>query len=386
MPPPGVALQTFTFRLPFVLGFNHQVVHSLELAGAEFVDPEDAHNVGRRPYVNIRIFNASLLDEMFWPANMGEAIRFFYNGDIGSSTLRRTLFEQWISLETPVAPLQGENPNDPAHRFHRCLMTFNLFLQALGLSRHDDMIRQISTRELRPIVVIGAYTAEGQWTYVTQMLMHPDAPVVNRPPVVHLEGLNTAMAAITNREPFIPSAQWAARARRRRYEGDAADAIVSFQIGVETLLYETWLMLLIDEGCDSVDISARLAEELPFKSLLVRTLHEKLGGNWDVTRLNSSVGTYWDKLYLLRNRMLHTGYQPHDGDADQAEAAFVGLVTFLEERLWANHKRFPRTLLAKLGAAHLQERGWMTAWMKQFVSAAQAEPKPFYWPRDVAGR
>jgi hypothetical protein len=387
----GPKIDTFTCRVPFVLGFDDSFNHRIEWPG-QYVEYADQRIFGSTPFVNIRIFNAPLADDLFWPANMPVAIRHFYGGDIGpppAEDQMRTLLEQWVTLETPGALLDGENPDDAAYAFHRCLGVLNGFLQALGLSRSDDRLRSVSARELRPIVIIGAITEDLQWHFVSKMLMHPDAKERGsgkRSVDVHLANLNAAIAAIQNEEPFIPSRQWQSRAQRRRYEGDAADSVISFQIAAETLLYETWRILMVDEGASQADLSAKMLEELPFKTLLVRELHSKLGGSWDTTLHGTAVGDYWTKLYLKRNRILHAGYQPHDGDAEEAESVFSSLEAFLEERLRANLRSYPRTLLAKLGTQELQSRGWMTKWMHTFIEQVDSEPAAFYLPWDAAGR
>ena len=98
------------------------------------------------------------------------------------------------------------------------------------------------------------------------------------------------------------------------------------------------------------------------------------------------VGRYWRDLYGLRNRIIHNGYLPHDGDAEQAESAFAGFDRFLDERLRTKARTYPRALLAKVGRSGLEDRGWATKAVKAFVAQADAEPLPFYLPRDIAGR
>ena len=51
------------------------------------------------------------------------------------------------------------------------------------------------------------------------------------------------------------------------------------------------------------------------------------------------MGRYWAQLYKLRNRIVHAGYQPHDGDAEQAERAYLDLDDFLDQRLRAKAKK-----------------------------------------------
>jgi hypothetical protein len=166
----------------------------------------------------------------------------------------------------------------------------------------------------------------------------------------HIAGLNEALAAIVDKEPFVRTRQWRARGERRRYEGDAANAIVSFQIAAETLAYELWALLLADEGLSEAEVQARRDEETPFASLLKREFANRLGGSWDLTRTNTPVGRYWNQLYLLRNRIIHAGYLPHDGDAEQAEQAFNALDEFLNDRLQEKKSVFPGALRSKRGS------------------------------------
>lgn len=104
---------------------------------------------------------------------------------------------------------------------------------------------------LRPIVIVGALSLSGDWTLQSPMLMHPDGKArsfTSRPVAERAESLNRAMETMLRGNPFVRAWQWRARAERRRYEGDNADALVSFQIAAEVLLFEVWALLLIDEG------------------------------------------------------------------------------------------------------------------------------------------
>jgi hypothetical protein len=203
---------------------------------------------------------------------------------------------------------------------------------------------------------------------------------------VHVLGLNQAMDAILRKEPFVRARQWRVRAERRKCEGDAADSVVSFQIAAESVAYELWGILLVDEGLTSKEIEALRSAEVPYKSLLTRELATRLGGSSDMTMSETPVGRYWNDLYGLRNRIIHAGYLPHDGDAELAEAAFVDFDQFLDERLKAKGKKYPRSFLAKVGRQELEGRGWATKATKAFIAQAEAEPLPFYLPRDIAGR
>jgi hypothetical protein len=195
---------------------------------------------------------------------------------------------------------------------------------------------------------------ENRWEEHGPMLMHPDAKERVPLSVGAIEvRLADATDAIVHQKPFVDTFQWQARAERRKYEGDSADAIVSFQVAAETLLYELWALLLRDKGVSEEEIDARRAQ-LPFASLVKRELAHHLGGSWDVTNVERPVGHYWTNLYLLRNRITHGGYLPHGGDAEAAESAFFGLDEFLDNRLNAVSSSYPGASAAKLNASYLE--------------------------------
>jgi Apea-like HEPN len=349
-PETGPYLDTFTFRLPFVLGVLDSFTHDLSIP-TDYAHGDDGKVFGTPPFVRVRIFNADIPDRKFAPANLPSAIKHLYGAETYSGdTDDGHLYEQWVTLETPAVFLSHEQHWDPAYAFHRSILALNVFLEAFALARDKDWVRPISSRELRPVVVIGRLDLDGTWTEQGPMLMHPDAkdrPLTSRPVAQHVDELNRALGSVINRAPFVRARQWRARAERRKYEGDAADSIVSFQIAAEMLLYELLGLLLLEEGVATKEVAKRRSG-LPFTSLLNRELPIRLGGSWDLTSGRAPVGRYWTSLYKLRNRIVHAGYQPHDGDAEQAERAYLDLDKFIDQRLQANAKKYPEALRAKL--------------------------------------
>jgi hypothetical protein len=332
------------------------------------------------------MFNAPTPDDLFWPANMPAAAAHFYGGDIGPPATGRQLLEQWLSLETPAALLRGEAADDKAVFFHRCLGVLNVVLEGLSLSRADDRLRAISARELRPIVNIGALTSGLDWYFVGPMLMHSDAPERTARYTTtdtHFERLGRAINSLLRQEPFIATKQWAARARRREYEGDAADAVISFQVAAETLLYDLLGMLMVDDGKTASEI-LRERTSTPFKSLLHRHMPRRLGGDWNLKVTSTAPGRYWQAVYATRNRIVHEGYQVHDGDSEAAKFAYVDLSEFIDDRLWEKRRTYPRTMYLRLGPAGVASRG--SAKTSAKCDQLEAEPAPYYLPKDQAGR
>jgi hypothetical protein len=393
MAPEGPKLYTFTFKAPFLFGFDDSLGHMIGMT-SDYANPTDREVFKQIPFVNIRIFSINMPALDLIGANVNNVIGHFYNAngilpsDQGDSNFEG--FEQWVTLETQATLLAGEDPADKAYAFHRCLRTLNHFLMALAIASGDIRIRTLDSHELRPAVFIGAITQDREWHYVQTLLMHPEAvpewfQLVRKPLDPNI--LNAALQALANFQPYLATARWRARAQyARKYEGDPADSVVSFQIAAESLLFETWRMLFVDEGLIEAQIDAEMTKDIPFKSLLIKHLPGKLGGSWDITRSSTPVGVYWNDLYLLRNRVVHSAYEPHGGDAESAELAYQGLKNFLHERLHANYKKYPRTFLVRLGNKQIEEKGWMTQWMRGFIKRVESEPPQYYWPLDKAGR
>jgi len=103
---------------------------------------------------------------------------------------------------------------------------------------------------------------------------------------------------------------------------------------------------LVDEGRSTAEI-LDLRQRTPFATLVKTELGQRLAGSWDTTRFSTPIGRYWTDLYELRIRVVHSGYLPHDGDAEQAERGFEGLDTFVDERLGTKVKRYPSAVVAR---------------------------------------
>jgi hypothetical protein len=213
-------------------------------------------------YVRIRVFEVVQKGLPIWQKGTHSAVEHFYGVQLaGDPKLRYgedSLVEhdQWVTLETPYAAAEGEDPAaDPAFAFHRCLRMFNLFPQAASMLARDIRIRSISSYDLRPFVVVGALQGGREWRELTILYMHPEAQpesllTIDKP--FTQDELNKALYAIITNQPYLNTAIWRSRAQRaHRQTGDAADGIISFQVAAETLLYDTYRMLLIDEGWTS---------------------------------------------------------------------------------------------------------------------------------------
>jgi len=284
----GPFIVTFTAHLPFPVGIPNDLGHTI-FFDIPFKEDAAIAQFGTKPFVNIRVFELAESGLPAWQKGTYAAIEKLYGVRLEGNPEERygeDVFlehDQWVTLETPHAVVEGEDATeDPAFTFHRCLSAFNLFLQATLLITRDIRIRAISSRDLRPVVIIGAQPKGQKWRLLSPMFMHPDAQsegLLTRDKPFTQHELNNGLHAIITNKPYLTTMIWRSRAQRSlRQTGDAADAVISSQVAAESLLFDTYRMLLVDEGHSSVEIASQLEGEIPFKSLVTKRLPPKLGG------------------------------------------------------------------------------------------------------------
>jgi len=199
--------------------------------------------------------------------------------------------------------------------------------------------------------------------------------------------LSAALEMRRQGHPFLVARMWHQRAlRSHRYRGDVPDLVVSLQTAAESLIYDLWVMLLVDKGKQNSVILKTVNAETPYKSILVKVLPTLIGGSWDVTLENTPIGDYWRSLYELRNRIVHNGHVPSSDDGEAALIAYDRLIEYIRGLLWRRSASYPRTLLALVGVPGMERREWMTSAMRASIQRLVAEPLPWHWPADVAGR
>ena len=241
-------------------------------------------------------------------------------------------------METPNVRLDNEEPLDKAFAFHRCLQVLSDLLQAHHLVYNDHRVRPITTYDVGAVVFIGEFKPHGEtmaWEFLREMYMHPlrfSGFPANRDIGDDSKQLIVAYNQLQG-HPFNTAREWYRRAEyAREYSGDSVDMVVSLQTSMESMLYSTWRMLLVDQGKSSVQISNLVTADSPYRPLLVRHLSRLLGGRWDTEAVDTTVGKYWHRLYLLRNRTVHGGYRPSWADGEAAYDAYKEMRDFVNEQ------------------------------------------------------
>jgi hypothetical protein len=394
VPRPYVA--TFTGRIPFMLGVRNNIGHTIRSA-QPFVDDDAVAAFGERVSVDIRVFARGTPGLPLRADGIDNALDYFYAGSVPAGVPARfapdalTDFEQWVTLSTPGAIARGENASDHAYLFHRCLGMFNVFIRSVMVATQEFRIRPITAQDFRPAVTVGVLIrTDTEWRYLTDVIVHPEfahqQEMVNKPPFDEQQFCD-GLERLRDDAPFVRTVLWRGYAEDAlRRTGEASTAIVTLQTAAESLLFDLYRLLLVDEGLSTRQIDDEIPDDLPFATLVKSRLSNKLGGNWDITATSAPVGRYWEDLYLMRNRIVHGGFSPHFGHSEQAKLAYVGLTEFVMARVHSRARSYPRTLLALLGEDGLEKRGWNTRFLQEFTMSARGEPGQYFMPWDEDGR
>jgi hypothetical protein len=389
--PDHPVLCTFAAVLPFPLRLTDGGLHKLELLG-DFANPAEAGLFPGRPFVQIRIHNAPTSGLQFEPVTTAQALQSLYGAQLPDLEPVGEAYEQWVSLETPSPRLTGESTDDPAYAFHRCLGVLDLFLRSHNMVFHDPHVYPIATQELSRVIFVGEYeVGDGDWQFKFSMLAHPDRlPAFTEHDSQfgsQSAALNWGFGQLVGGHPFTRSVLLAIRANRAgQIRGDRIDEVISLQTAMESRLYATWRMVLVDKGLSAAKIETEVGRELAHRTVVLTVFPKLLGGRWDATAVGTPVGDYWQRLYMLRNRVVHAGYEPPTPEAEAARSAYDQLRYFIRERAWERRHDYPRTAVVVIGRDGMSDRGWSDPSFDQEIAAMLKEPTPFFLPWDIAGR
>lgn len=399
--------QTFTFRLPFTLGltftgWEHHVIRvPAPPAWPEtevWADPLSAKTYGPVGIVRLKFYAVRKTGVEMFPPGLESALQGLYPGsDFGPGDESwpmlgeesSEIYDQWVSAETAAERLAWEGAGDEAFAFHRALAALNLFLVGYAVGLGSTHVHPLSPEDLDPIIVLGKLNAAGSKWFDPGVLMMPlewtPRPLSLLDVDTTAPRIGSGIEAVLASHPYVPVKIWLSRSLRAKRRGDQVDRVVSLQTAAETLFSATYRMTMVDAGKSAAEIQSE-AQYDAFKWLVGTRLPQLVGGDWHLQRPGSEPGRYWVDLYELRNRIVHGGYEPAADEGDRAEAAFRRVREFLNQRLWARRKEYPRTMLARIGDP--EGAGFTNGgrWLKELRARLKSEPGVWWWPWDLAGR
>lgn len=143
-----------------------------------------------------------------------------------------------------------------------------------------------------------------------------------------------------NVNPFMIISESLFSAYRNLRNHNNKDAIIHMQTYIELFLKTLIIQLEKEDGKLLEDIEREL-EELPFMKMVKTKFHPKISGNWDVTQINTPTSQWYNDTYLIRNRIIHGGYDPTDLDTKLAVDSGEQFIFSIVDLLKVKNKEYP---------------------------------------------
>ncbi|WP_404387835.1 hypothetical protein [Humibacillus xanthopallidus] len=348
---------TYAFPLPFHLPVPDGFAWDATFGEWQFCPCQQ--QATDKPVVTASVQRLDVPMAQLLPGDTAKAVKAFYGHDLETyasiSEPEIPYARSYVSMETPPFLLTTD-PHDCAtasrdDAWHfwllRSVPALNAMIRAAATVTHDHSLVEVDYRDLGHLVIQGARLDENRWVPLPPVILNYETGAAREPMEAHWAfGLEIRFFHWANDYPFLKARLYRQKSENDRFtRGDLLSAIVSLNTAAEMMLFDTYRLMLIDQGAQTEKELTDQARATKFSALVGTRFPQLLGGNWR----GPAVTAFWKELYERRNSAVHAGAIPAENDVLAAAQAFDDLKTFLEQRLMANWKTFPRALMCLLG-------------------------------------
>lgn len=205
--------------------------------------------------------------------------------------------------------------------FESALTKLNKVIEAYTAKTGDDQVHRLNKEHFDVALIYRIFNPNINLEISDGLFhLHPNAPNLHATPLSLLE-TDEIMKYIDVVEeelnPFLSGNEFIVNAKRDFRYGNYRQAVVNVQTGIEIFLYSMYREFLKQEGLLLTDIISKF-EKMRFKSLITDQISKRIGGNFDIYDSGGIVGKWWEKTYLLRNKVVHEGHHPSYVEGDDA--------------------------------------------------------------------
>lgn len=162
------------------------------------------------------------------------------------------------------------------------------------------------------------------------------------------------------------------------HDGAYRAAVLFNATACEILLDELLAHMMWEEGQQPEDAAGTFGGPW-LTSRVKQQYHARLGGQWDLARPGPVLDWHRD-VAGLRNRVVHSGYEPTLHETHAAFDATKALETHLGDLVAARASRYPRTALALPGVAGLKRRNRFSKALDRLID----DPNEVSWRHTFA--
>lgn len=402
-------LITFVFGLPVQLPLPHESTVGQHLPPGEISDSKwdfEAHmQMGeswsdrplsmRTPFVSLKFWQPKVtMRYALGDAGIVNVVREIWGGPEVSEELERPSdtpvdsYRTVVEAVTQAALADGEAPapNVVSACFNRCLAALNNVVDAYSTAFDDAEMPHFSASHLGLFAFAGSKPLASQYDVGPVMYLLPMAPPPHSGKRI-LEGDDWAkvmhfFGASIQGNPFIGGKRYFIQAMRALSAGDHAQALVLFATSGEISLNAVLRSVVVER--EGVALARAIFEpngrRTGLKARLRSEYQRRLGAGsrWNPEIAGSEVAKWWNAVQAVRGRVVHGGYHPTPQEAYNAMVATEDLDRFIDIRLADRRFDFPATVLSKLGALGLAQRG---LWSKRMQGVTATTDVTGHWGR-----
>jgi len=155
-------------------------------------------------------------------------------------------------------------------------------------------------------------------------------------------------------------------------EGNARSAVIFIAAACESLLDDLLKHLLWEDGQRPEDCASLFDKDDKVSKRVKSHFSSRLRGQWSLDS-PGPVADWFHNAAELRNRAVHTGYEPSDEQVTAAFAAATRLVDYIADRVTSQVRRYPRTANVIPGREGLIRRN---CWTKNLQKLTEDPSEP----------
>lgn len=314
----------------------------------------------------VRIFQSAVILPFHIPIKSGTCVTMMLDdnsaftlvfGDVNTTNKFRAGVVRNEPFEIPVSRTVAEfNLITGVDKFHKdegkkdfdlmsylfdlCTEKLNFFISSYLITTKDTSVHQV-TIKMYEVASMFRIINPQNWNYnMGLFLFHGNTPYQKTELTLEKTQEIIWYANVINQKwnPFILAEELMLNAKRNFMEGFHKEAIIYSQTAFETFLRTLLTELFKQEGLSDSDVE-QVYSDFGFMGVLKKEFHTRIGGRWDITDESTEIGIWHRDCYLIRNRIIHSGFNPdYDqvslaiGSADQAISKILDLTNMKKKK------------------------------------------------------
>ncbi len=230
-----------------------------------------------------------------------------------------------------------------SYLFDLCIEKLNFFITSYLITTKDTSVHQV-TIKMFEVFSMFRFINPVNWKYnLGLFLFHGHAS--HKKEELSLEKTNEIIwyASVINQKwnPFILTEELMLNAKRNFSKGFHKEAIIYSQTAFETFI-RTLLTELYKEESKTIEELNQTFNDYGFMGVLKREFHPRIGGRWDITNELIGIGIWYRDCYLIRNRIIHSGYFPDYKQVSLAIGSAEHIIGKILDLVHLKKKKYPK--------------------------------------------